>query len=122
MGYLTTISIRNDALHSFEKDPEKFGKAILDAIDEANCDYKPKTVPFKGYCNYIEVFPSRHADETTIYLNKGNSLTEMSPWSKEFKELLDRRPDLIEGNIETIKFLIKEAKVKLNKKNTEKNE
>lgn len=90
MGYLTTIVIHNDALHSFKKDPANFAEAIFKGIDEANRDHKETDVGFQGYCNYITVHPSRHADDETVYVHTGNTVFQLNEYSEDFKTLAQR--------------------------------
>ncbi len=103
MGYLTTITIHNDALHSFAKNPEKFGQAILDGIEKADMENQEVTVPFEGYCNYITVQKPRHADDHAVYLHYGNCVTELYELSKKM-------PDLALKFIKVAKDLLKWAK------------
>lgn len=77
MGYLTTITILNDALEKFENHPADFAQAIFDGINRANRDRQEVSVPFHNYGNYINVQPSRHADDTTVYLHHGNGVTNL---------------------------------------------
>lgn len=118
MGYLTTITIHNDALHSFEKDPEGFAKAIFEGIHEANRERKETSVGFKGYCNYISVQPSRHADDHTLYLHSGNCVSNLNPYNKDFESLTERMPDVAKSFIKRAENIIKMAKDKMKKNKT----
>lgn len=84
MGFLTTITIRNDALDIFQKYPKEFAEAIFKGINEANKSGKETDVGFKNYCNYIMVHPSRHADNETLYLHAGNGVSQIDVSSKRF--------------------------------------
>jgi hypothetical protein len=75
MGFLTTITIHNDALHQFEQDPEGFAKAIFNGINEANRVHH--SVNCSGYGGYLKVFPSKHADDKRLYLHAGGTLTDL---------------------------------------------
>jgi hypothetical protein len=116
MGYLTQIVIRNDALHAFEKDPEAFGKAILEGIDKANMAGKQVSVPFSGYANYIDVEPSRHADHKVLFLSSGNCMTAVGAFERDWKNLVERQPDLAESLLKTVRLLVKDASSILKKK------
>jgi hypothetical protein len=116
MGYLTQVVIHNDALHAFEKNPEAFGKAILEGIIKANRANKQVSVPFSGYANYIDVEPSRHADHKVLFLSSGNCMTAVGKYEKDWKDLVERQPDLAESFLKTIRSLVKDASSILKKK------
>jgi len=116
MGYLTTIVIHNDALHSFKEDPKAFAEAIFKGIDEANMTREETPVGFKGYCNYISVHPSRHADDETLYLHSGNSVSEINTYSKEFEKLIARNRDLANELIKRAQNILTWTKRNLSKK------
>lgn len=103
MGFLTTITIHNDELGSFEDDPEEFGKAILHGVQRANYEHKSVSVHF---CNSapITVQPSLHADSPTVYLQFGNTIFDINEFSNEFKEICLREDKSL------AKEIIKEAK------------
>lgn len=113
MGYLTTITIRNDALHDFRKDPANFAEAIFKGIDEANMNYTEVSVGFAGYCNYISVQPSRHADDETVYVHSGNDVFNLNPYGQDFERLQERLPEILEKKIKVAKSIIDSAKKKL---------
>ena len=113
MGFLTTITIHNDAQHAFKKDPEKFAKTIFDGIIQAQRANKQVDVPFNGYANYINIQPPRHADAETIYLHTGNGVINMNPWNQDFEDLYNYRPELVKDYIKKINFLVKEMKEKV---------
>jgi hypothetical protein len=113
MGYLTTVTIHNDALHAFRENPEAFGKAILEGIDSASMNNREESVGFKGYCNYISVQAPRHADDQTVYVHSGNTVFNLNPYNKEFKELAERNPDVLKSFINTAQFFVTSAKKKL---------
>ena len=116
MGYLTEVVVYNDALHEFEKDPEGFGKAVFEAIREANRENKQVSVPFKGYCNYIAAEKSRHADHTCLFLHNGNMLHVVGQYEQDWEELVQKQPDLAKSMIEKAESIIKAAKQALKKK------
>jgi hypothetical protein len=109
MGYLTQIVIHNDALHAFEKNPEAFGKAIFEGINKANRERKQVSVPFEGYCNYIDVEPSRHADHDVLFLASGNGMIAVGEYEKDWQDLVERRPDLAKGYLDHVRRLLKGA-------------
>jgi hypothetical protein len=107
MGYLTTITIHNDAFHVFEVNPLQFTAAIFKGIEEAEREHREVSVPCCNYANYISVQKPRHADDETIYLHTGNTVFDMHPWGEDFKELAKRSPDLMKKWLKKAKQLVK---------------
>ena len=87
MGHLTEIVILNDAMDEFRKHPKEFAEAIFEGIDKANMENKQVSVPFFGYCNYINVERSRHADHEVIFLHAGNGMTAIGAYEKDWEDL-----------------------------------
>jgi len=113
MGFLTTIVLHNDALHSFKEDPKAFGQAVLDAADSADYRRGYTSVPFQSYGNYIHAHPSRHADDHTVYVHSGNMVFNLSPYGKDFQELAERNPECLEEFIKTAKTILADATKRL---------
>jgi hypothetical protein len=116
MGYLTTIVIHNDAMHSFKQDPKGFGEAILKGIEDANREHREADVGFKGYCNYITVHPSRHADDETVYVHTGNTLFQVNECCEDFQELARRDVKLAKDFIRRAQRILTWAKKSLTSK------
>jgi hypothetical protein len=114
MGFLTTVILHNDAQGDFEKNPEQFGKAILAGIADANWKRVQVDVPFNGYCNYISVEPSRHADDFTVFVHYGNTVVNLNPYNDDFKAMM-QRPEIAEDFLEAAERTIKSAREALNK-------
>jgi hypothetical protein len=100
MGYLTTITIYNDALHLFEEHPKEFAEAIFDSINTANRNRTAATVSFFNHGNYIEVQPSRHADDFTVYVHTGNEVTNLNNYDDSFKKFVKSKPKLAESYVD----------------------
>ena len=117
MGFLTTITIRNDALHSFQKDPKQFAERIFDAMNEANCSRQAADASFVlencSYGGYITVEPSRHADDETVYLHSGNGVFNLNPWNEDFTSLLARNPEHAADLVKRAERILKECKDKI---------
>lgn len=103
MGYLTTVTVYNDGLDLLEKYPEEFCNKLY----ETSCRGETAEFGLGGFCNFANVQKTRHADDHTIYVHMGNCVTEVNPWSKEFKELAKRHPDFAKA---LVKFLDSEVK------------
>lgn len=116
MGYLTTIVLHNDAMGEFERDPKAFGEAILKAIALANQTRLPADVPIGSYANYISSFPSRHADDHTVYVHRGNTVAELNAYSSEFENAVKNNVEWAKEIVKTADGIVKDAKKLLAKK------
>ena len=112
MGYLTTVTVYNDGLDLLKKYPEEF----CDKLYNASVNHEQKDFGLGGFCNFANVQRTRHADDHTTYVHMGNCVTEVNPWSIEFKELLQRHPDFakalvsfLDADVKKLKKMIKEA-------------
>ena len=99
----------------FEKDPAAFGQAILDGVNKANYEYKQVSMPIGCYGNYIKIHPSRHADDHTVYVHKGNCVFNLHYLSKDFKELAARNPEIAKDFIDEAQWFVTQAKKELKK-------
>ena len=115
MGYLTTITIHNDALHAFKEHPEEFAKALFEGIEQASAEHQQVSVGFHGYANYITVERPRHADETTVYLHHGNGFLAVNAYDKQFTELAARNQEYLELICDILKQTCKDARTLLKK-------
>lgn len=116
MGYLTTITIRNDSLHVLQKNPLEFAQAVFDGMIRANREHKEVSAGLKGECNPIEIHPSRHADDTTVYVHYGNCVFNLNPYNDDMKELIERNPDCAESFLNVAEQMVKLAKRKIKEK------
>lgn len=122
MGHLTTITIHNDALGDFQKDPALFAQTIFDGINVANRASKQISMPFGSYCNYLDINPSRHADENLLFLQMGGCVSMINPYYREFDEMLEKNPEFVERPVSLNADLIKAAKKKIKENKAKKNE
>ena len=97
MGYLTTFTIYNDGANGIIKDPTQFAGKIYSLIGTRQFEEFHTTTAVNGF-----VQQSRHADEMTIYVNAGNCVTEVNPYSKGFKELIKKNPDFARELVEFV--------------------
>ena len=75
MGYMTPIVILNDTFDRLQKDPQWFVDFIRDNMNDG------------GDSRGVRVLPTRHADEFRLFGIHGNFTVELSPYSKETREL-----------------------------------
>jgi hypothetical protein len=109
MGYLTVVVLHIDAMGEFEKNPTKFGEAILDGMRRANSSMKEESVPIGSYCNYIHVHPLHHADDERLYLSRGNCVTDISAYNEGFQHLVKYLPKVAEEFLKSARFILKDA-------------
>lgn len=115
MGYLTTITIYNDALNSFEDNRLAFADAVMRGIEEANYAHKEVSVPCLCYANAISVQPSRHADDLQTYVHYGNSVMNINPHSKDFKDLYDTMPEVAQQYVSVAETIVEQANAYIKK-------
>ena len=115
MGYLTTITIYNDALHVFEEHPKEFAEAIFDGIKTANRNRTAATVPFFNHGNYMEVQSSRHADDFTVYVHTGNCVSNLNWYDEEFKSFAQSSPKIAERFVDDAIAHLKKIKANFKK-------
>ncbi len=120
MGYLTTVILHNDALRTFEDNPTEFAQAIFKGIDQAQYGHREVSCSCGNYANYIHVHPSRHADDETLYLHWGNSVTNLGAYDLDFVDLCRDRPAIAEQLIERAEILLKQSKKVYNELNKRK--
>ena len=89
MGYLTTVTFRNDSWVNIRNNP----KEVIDKIYDAMASDNTQELGIGPDCNCIKVQKTRHASDFTVYAHAGNSVFEINPYSKDFSELMYRNPD-----------------------------
>jgi len=107
MGFLTTVTLHNDAMHAFKEHPEEFAEALFKGMNEANMGNKCADVGFRNYGGYIQVQHSRHADDHTIFVHMGNCVINVNLYEQEFKELVKRNPDFAKRIAKHLKETLK---------------
>lgn len=110
MGCLTTITIHNDALHVFEENPKEFAEAVFQGIHDAQREFAEVTVGFKGYCNYITVQRTRHADEHAVYVHAGNMVLAVGEYEEKFCQWAKRDPKAALAFLKNAEWILKGAK------------
>ena len=74
MGYLTTFTIYNDGASELKKHPKKLADTLYTACS-GDMDYR--WAGLGSHANLITVQKPRHADEHTLYLHAGNTVTDV---------------------------------------------
>lgn len=112
MGFLTTVTIRNDGLGQIEKHPDEFAKNLIDAI---GMNYKGE-ISCGNHANVAIVQKSRHADDWAIYVHAGNTVTHVSAYNTDSERFNKVNPGFFKGMIEYVIEQGKALKIKFLKK------
>jgi hypothetical protein len=80
MGYMTTITILNDAWDTIKRNPEQFLNNISSGMNGITYDRqygqnRINSYPVGNHCNPMEVAESHHADNARLYLVYQNMMT-----------------------------------------------
>lgn len=113
MGYLTTITLRNDSMHVLKENPSEFVETLFNGINKANRTHKQESAGLKGHCNPIEIHPSRHADDETVYVHTGNTTINLNPYNRDMEELIKRNPKLALDFVKRAENILKMARKKI---------
>lgn len=115
MGFLTTVTIRNDRLHEYEQDPKQLGLDILKGMEQAQLNYRTNK-----QCSRIIVQPSFHADNHQIFLHWGNSVTNVTAYGNDLKHIYQTSPDIAEELVKKLNSMARESREYLRKLRDEK--
>lgn len=77
MGYLTTITFRNDSADTLRKHPEQVSKLVYDAQLAVQRNRGRDYDPVGNDCNPVVIQKPRHADDHTLYLHAGNTVIDV---------------------------------------------
>jgi len=106
MGYLTTITFRNDSVHTFKDHKDELVDKIVEHCSSGGVRYK-EYFSLGNYANPVVLQRPRHADDHTTYVHMGNTVVEMNPYSVDTKEMCDTSPDFFDR---VVRFLEEEVK------------
>ena len=104
MGFLTTITFYNDAVHDLKDHPEEVAKLVDDALHGVQIDQGRDYDPIGSHANPVIIQKPRHADDTTIYIHAGNTVTDVY----DIKETDSNQ--LINDRIKEVEFHLKRLK------------
>jgi len=119
MGYLTTITFRNDSVHSIKDNKDRLVEVILDATCGAGgmhngCAHDEYVGSADLICQR-----TRHADEHTVYVHMGNTVQEMNSYAPETRRLLEKCPSFFDSCVthleQEVRYLKKMKKEYLEK-------
>jgi len=107
MGYLTTITISNDALDTIEKHRDEFMENLLRFCKSGGYS-EAKYFSVGNHANPVVLQTPRHADNHTVYVHIGNTVVEMNPYSKETQEMVKRHPDFFDKVLKYMKMQVED--------------
>lgn len=102
MGYLTTITFRNDAYSEFKSHPKKLVEEILDALSGSQIAGGYNYFSIGREANPVILQKPRHADDITLYLHSGNTVTDINSLS----EITERNEWAIDQAISEMEYQI----------------
>lgn len=105
MGFLTTVTIRNDYLGRYEEDAAQLGLDILGGMSDAQLHHRA-TRNFNG----IVVQPSFHADDHQVFLHKGNTLMNVTAYSNDLVDLYEKMPDVAEDYVKRLNQMARDSR------------
>lgn len=97
MGFNTTINIINDGFDQIEKYPEDFVKGIRYHMLDGG------EFGVGNHANVVTVAKSGHADAFRLYGINGNSMIELSRYSRDTEELIERFAHVVRAFVEEAK-------------------
>ena len=77
MGYITTISIHNDAYGEIKNNKKEFVEGVLQAMDGVQVNRGYDYFSVGSFANPVTVQKPRHADDTTLYMHAGNTVIDV---------------------------------------------
>ena len=122
MGYLTTITIRNDALQTIQDNADVFMEKLLWFCNGGGY-YTEEYFGVGNAVNPVVLQRPRHADDHTIYVHMGNTVVEMNPYSEKTKEMVEQSPSFFDAVLKFMESEVRELKaLKKRVKTSSKNE
>jgi len=114
MGFLTTITIRNDALDEIKKHPEEFAKNVLNACSgnmRGNMS-SDKEFGLGSHANMTICQEPKHADAHTTYVHMGNTVCEISAYSSYTEHLMKNHTEFFDDMLDHMEYTVKKLKEK----------
>lgn len=114
MGFLTTVTIRNDALYEIEKHPEEFAKKIIKAASSGvrGPNALDKEFGLGSHANMTICQTPRHADSPAVYVQMGNTTTEVGGYSSYTEHLIANHPRFFDQILDHLEDTVKILKQK----------
>ncbi len=103
MGYLTTVTFWMDSIDKLFENKEEFADKLKVALSLG----RRNLVDFDGD---IKIHKMLHSSEKMMYLHYGNTVDEMSVYSSETTEIMQKNPDVFEEELEYMEDQVKKLR------------
>lgn len=102
MGFMTELSLLNDAWHAIERNPTQLVDAIKRGMNGAPGDTHGIHDGNSVYANPITTFPSHHADDPRVYIAWQNSFKSLDQYivSTQYGERLEEVKPVLLRDVE----------------------
>lgn len=77
MGYLTTLTFRNDSYSDIKKNKNRLHKIVLDAMNGIQIRQGRDYDNIGSSANGVIIQKPRHADDHTLYIHAGNTVIDV---------------------------------------------
>jgi hypothetical protein len=111
MGNLVTLTLYTDELDQVKKYPEEFGEAVYNAVCRGGGKengWMPTSFGSNGSFIMQKV---RHSSMNAIYLQSGNTVTEIGTYSDDVERLLNKNLDVLEDDVKYIQSVLTSLKI-----------
>jgi hypothetical protein len=119
MGNLVTLTLYTDELDQVQKHPKEFA----DAVYEHACRGGGKRMGFLpekfGNTGSFIMQDVKHSSVSAIYLQSGNTVTEIGRYSDDVERLLENNLDILEDDVKYIQSVITDIKKRIKAKKEE---
>jgi hypothetical protein len=105
MGFLRTVTLYNDRWHQYEirANPEEFIRVLTESMDRVDKTHSPDRIT-----SYLRVQTSRHADDHTVFVHRGNTVIDIG--HRSFDAL---SPDIQRNYLKTAQEIVTWRKKRL---------
>lgn len=106
MGYLTTITFRNDSCLSFKENKNALVEEILKALNGVQISKGHNYFSLGNEVNPVIIQKPRHGDDKTLYLHAGNTVIDVNTiTNSNDKWFIDEAITQMEEQIKRLKNL-----------------
>ena len=119
MGNLVTLTLYTDELDQVKKYPKEFAEAVYESTCKGGgkeMGWKPTNFGNNGSFIMQKV---RHSSINAIYLQSGNTVTEIGTHSDDVESLLNNNLDVLEDDVKYIQSVLTSLKKRIKEKKEE---
>jgi hypothetical protein len=119
MGNLVTLTLYTDEIDQVKEHPKKFGEAVYEAVCRGGGKengWMPTRFAHNGSFIMQKV---RHSSINAIYLQSGNTVTEIGTYSDDVERLLENNIDVLEDDVKYIQSVLTNLKKRIKEKKEE---